>query len=361
MGHAGGCNDSCGLGRFASASLDSGTPPLETSGAAPWAIDVDYYGSIEHHDGFSPSLPREAQFRHQGWAAPRRRIYAALMRTGQTCRRLQHFGECGSSLWLARDGTELALQCNRCNDRLCLPCQKQRQSAIIEAIILRMLDSNAECRFLTLTLKHSDAPLAVQIERLTSSFKSLRKHPAVADKLRGGAWFLEVKLSKDKARWHPHLHVIAEGCFIDARLLSQTWLQVTGDSYITDIRAIGSIKERATYVAKYATKPLANEVTLIPAKLDEFVTAIKGKRLYQCFGVWSRAVVRDKAPRRKLTMVGRLDTLHADALAGDISALVYIHQAHARWPALRKAFPLPSTLGGRHVHPTPDAFDASPP
>lgn len=215
--------------------------------------------------------------------------------------------------------------------------------------MLRMIDAPAPCRFLTLTLKHSDAPLTVQLERLITSFKSLRKHPEISASLTGGAWFIEVKLSKDKARWHPHLHIIAEGGFIDAKTLSRCWHQVTGDSYITDIRAINNVRERALYVTKYATKPLHNDVTLNPGKLDEFVTSIKGKRLYQCFGAWSKAVRRVKEPRRELTRVGRLSSIHEDALAGDIQSLVYMHQAHARWPKLKKSFPLPPS----HSPPNP--------
>lgn len=210
--------------------------------------------------------------------------------------------------------------------------------------MLKMIDSNSDCRFVTLTLKHYDAPLAVQLDRLVSSFRLLRNHPQIAPSLVGGAWFIEVKLSKDRARWHPHLHVIVEGAFIDARTLSRSWYQVTGDSYITDIRSITDRRQRAQYVTKYATKPLHNEVTLDPVKLEEFIPAIKGRRLYQCFGTWSRAVKTQPSPTKKLTPLGRVDSIWRDALDGDISALVLMHQSHARWPALRKAFPLPSNL-----------------
>ena len=209
-----------------------------------------------------------------------------------------------------------------------------------------MLDSGGDCRFITLTIKHSDSPLVVQIGRLISSFKLLRKHPAIAAKLTGGAWFLEVKLSKDKARWHPHLHVIAEGHSIPQSLLSRCWLEVTGDSFMVDISAINDPAQRARYVTKYATKPLHNEVTLIPAKLDEFVTAIKGKRLYQCFGLWSKAIKRNQQQKRGVEVLGSLDSIHARAVAGNISDLVLMHQAHARWPALRKSHPLPGVPPG---------------
>ena len=336
------------------ALLDNAQRSLETSVGTDCSLPVSYYGSVDHHDGFSPSLPREASFRHQGWAAPRRRIYASLMRVGESCRRVQHFGECGSSLWLMKDGQEISLSCNCCHDRLCIPCQKTRQSGLVEAIMLRMHDSTAPCRFLTLTLKHSDAPLSAQLSRLTQSFRSLRQHPEISSALSGGAWFIEVKLSKDKARWHPHLHVIVEGSYVDQKLLSRCWLHVTGDSYIVDIRAIDNARHRVMYVTKYATKPLANEVTLVPSKLDEFVLAIKGKRLYQCFGRWSRAVKKTTAPKSKRTMVGRVDSLWHDAVNGDLQALVYLHQAHARWPKLRTHFPLPPELSPAGPHPPPE-------
>jgi hypothetical protein len=347
--------------RSLSSPLDKAQPSLETSGANTCTLEYEVYGSIDNHDGFEASLPQESLFRHSAWAAPRRRIYQAMLRMGLSCRRTQHFADCGSALWLLRDGGELSLACNHCHDRLCLPCQKERQSALVEGIILRMLDSSTECRFLTLTLKHSDTPLSVQLERLITSFKSLRKHPGISQDLQGGAWFIEVKLSKDKLRWHPHLHVIAAGDYIDAKRLSKCWWEVTGDSYITDIRSIGQLRERAAYVTKYATKPLHNEVTLIPAKLDEFISAIKGRRLYQCFGTWSKAVSREKAAARKLTKVGRLSSIHHDACNGDIQALVFMHQAHARWPKLRKSFPLPACYGGHVSHPTPESFDPAPP
>lgn len=318
--------------------------PLETSGVTLDTLPVEYFGSVDHHDGFAPSLPEEASFRHRSWRAPRRRIFESLLRTSQPCRRVQHFGECGSQLWLMRDGRELSLGCNQCHDRLCQPCQKRRQSDLIESIMLRMHDEKASCRFVTLTLRHCDAPLTVQLDRLVSSFKLLRKHPDVGQAMLGGAWFMEIKLDKQKARWHPHLHVIVAGTFIKHLKLSQAWLAVTGDSYIVDIRPVDDPGRRAQYVTKYATKPLANEVTLVPAKLDEFVLAIKGRRLHQCFGTWAKAVARDEVPRSTPTRIGHLSMLHRDAMAGDIQSIVWLVMAHARWPTLRKSFPLPATV-----------------
>jgi len=43
-----------------------------------------------------------------------------------------------------RDGQTLSLSCNRCHDRLCLPCQRDRQSAVVEGVTLRMLDCGSD-------------------------------------------------------------------------------------------------------------------------------------------------------------------------------------------------------------------------
>lgn len=314
---------------------------LETSVCDPSHLRAEYYGAVDHHDGFAPSLPQESSFRHRSWAAPRRRIFEAMLRTGQACRRVQHFAECGSQLWLLRDGQGLALACNCCHDRLCQPCQRARQADLVEGIMLRMADETRGCRFVTLTLKHSEQPLDFQLNRLISGFKLLRQHADVRAAMSGGVWFIEVKLDKQKRLWHPHLHVIVAGSFIPKRTLSSAWYAVTGDSYIVDIRAIDDPARRAAYVTKYSTKPLAHEVTLVPARLDEFIAAIKGRRLYQCFGTWSKKYARDDLPARRLPRIGHLSVLHRDACEGDIQSIIIILQAHARWPRLKRDYPLP--------------------
>lgn len=316
--------------------------PLETTDGHPRShLRQERYGAVDYDDR-APIEPQESDFRHSGWATQRRRILASLRRTGAGTRRIQNFCDCGSGLWLHRDGTELALTCNRCHDRLCLPCQRERQQSVVEGVLLKMIDCPADCRFVTLTLKHGDSPLSDQIDRLLACFKLLRHSANLKSKMVGGVWFLEVKLSKDLARWHPHLHVIVEGSFIEKKALSAAWLAATGDSYIVDIQKIDDRRKRAQYVAKYSTKPLHPDVVKIPAKLDEFTAAIKGRRLYQCFGTWSRAVKKESPGRRNLTPIGSLSTVHSNALDGDVASLVWMHQAHARWPRLARTHPLPA-------------------
>lgn len=335
----------------ASSSLVTAQAALETTDLRPPAwLRAERYGSADHDD-FAPSEPGEAVYRHAGWAADRRRVYESLLRTGASCRRVANFMDCGGTLWLMADGSEPSLSCNKCHDRLCLPCQRERQAEVIEAVLLRCHEAQSALRFATLTLKHRDLPLGPQIDRLLSSFKLLRNHPTIAPAMKGGVWFLEVKLDKAGNLWHPHLHVIVEGDFISQHTLGRCWHEVTGDSFMVDIRAVNDVRKRARYVTKYSTKPLHFEVTRIPAKLDHFMEAIKGRRLYQCFGTWSKAVRRTKPAPRKLVRVGHVSDLHSRALAGDADALRWMRIAHGRWPALRKAFPIPAGFVPPEVDP----------
>ncbi len=308
------------------------------------------YGPLDYDD-LAPIDETESVFRHSGWAPKRRRIRDSLQRTGASGRRILNFCDCGSDLWVKRDGKELVLTRNRCHDRLCDPCQAERRCGVIEQIMLRILDTPNPCQFITLTLRHQRAPLAVQIDRLLSSFKLLRQHPEMAAFKQGGVWFFEAKLDENNDLWHPHLHLILAADSITHLSLSKAWHQVTGDSFIVDVQRVEGPKGAARYVTKYATKPLHSAVARHPEKLDEFVTAIKGRRLFQCFGNWTSAQTKAAPSKRKLERVGALCTIHADALAGDVQSLVLMHQLHAKWPRLRASHPLPPELAPRDAPP----------
>lgn len=264
-----------------------------------------------------------------------------------------NFCDCGSDLWVKADGQELVLTCNRCHDRMCDPCQNERRQSIIEGIMLRLLEAGERARFCTFTLKHQDVPLSMQIDRLLSSFKLLRQHPTMGKYFRAGVWFFEAKLDAVGKLWHPHLHVIQVG---PDRMpqweLAVAWRQITGDSFIVHVEAINDQRQQLRYVTKYSTKPLDPTVLRVPKKLDEFVLAIKGRRLFQCFGEWSKAHAKEDVPPRHLKRLGALCTIHQAAIDGDVESLVIMHQLHARWPRLRRSHPLPPHLAAQ---PPPDA------
>lgn len=287
-------------------------------------------------------LREESAFRHSGWASDRRRVYAALVRTGQPNRRLDRFANCGGSLWLHRDGDELVLTSNACHDRLCVPCQVARRQRLVECILVRIAEATDRVRHVTLTLKCQPVGLPAQLDRLTASFRRLRQRRFWAETVTGGAAFLEVKLGKNSHDWHVHFHILTEGGFIDHKRLCEEWHAVTGDSFITYVEPVGDPKRRALYVTKYATKPIDRTVLDSPAHLDEAVASLKGRRLFTCFGSWAGfAGDDDDESARSLTPIASLSSLHSDACGGCATARRWLEAATRKWPSLADSYPLP--------------------
>src|SRR5208283_1289026 len=85
---------------------------------------------------------------------------------------------------------------------------------------------------------------------------------------------------------HPHLHVIADGVFLDKKDLSRDWHEATGDSFVTDIRKLKDAKEAAYYVSKYAAKGVNAEVWGDPVAAAEWLKATKGVRTCGTWGTW---------------------------------------------------------------------------
>lgn len=243
------------------------------------------------------------------------------------------------------------MTCNHCRDRLCQPCQTARRAHLIEAILVALDGAKTDVRFVTLTLKHNDTPLTAQLDRLYLAFRTLRRTKFWKAAVRGGAFFLEVKVGDDN-RYHPHLHILCETPWLDQRELVETWLGITGDSFICHVKPIDDPLHRAKYVTKYATKPADPSVIRNPAKLDEFLLAIKGRRLYQPFGTW-RALLpsdSDDEPKRVLVSLGSIYTIRQRAVAGDEASRRWWSMALAKWPHLAVFAPHPTLTG---VDPAP--------
>lgn len=248
---------------------------------------------------------------------------------------MARFANCGSGLWLefnaAKD--DIRCRCNRCHDRWCIPCQTERACRMRETVA-RLIDAHHP-RFLTLTLRHSDTPLADQITRLYVSFALFRRRAAWKSHVKGGAAFLELKLSEKTGLWHVHLHCLITGSFWDQREISTEWHAVTGDSSIVDVRRISSSEDAARYVTKYVTKPIDSTVYRDTNRLDEAIISFRGRRLCMTFGSW-RSEKLDDVPDddQEWHGLGRLDCLVTKARAGDTDALRWVEGARRKWPLL---------------------------
>lgn len=283
---------------------DRGQSPPESDQDPPAvssSLDTTETSEISHVKAFLEAKPEPSinplgpwestavRFRHAGWRPIRDRVYGSLVRTGQSSSRITSFACCGAGTYLQRRETKLGvmeyrLKASCCHDRLCTPCAAVRSWKL--QLALRQVMAGKRMTFITLTLAGKNESLAEKIDRLYKSFRALRNHPLWSERIRGGAAFLEVKHSAKAERWHPHLHIMADAGYIDQGELSTVWRTITRDSFIVDIRRVKDEGQAASYVTKYASKPLNTSFSNDPILLDEAVEALKGRRLCFAFGDW---------------------------------------------------------------------------
>lgn len=240
-----------------------------------------------------PTFP-EVTFRHSGWLRHRAAIAAALDQLDVSDNRRFRFRYCGALAWVLRSKDQpdrYKIAASYCRDRFCLPCQHLRAFRLSAVLADQLPDT--DLRFITLTLRHSDRPLAAQLDHLYASFRKLRRAALWRDRIPGGVAVLEVKRSKNRLRWHPHLHLIVSGQWLDKSDLSALWHRATGTSYVTDIRRVSDKAQLRRYLTKYASKPMSYATTNQPGPLAEAILALKDRRLIFCFGEWRRFKLTD--------------------------------------------------------------------
>lgn len=287
------------------ASLDS----LET--------ELQYRSPFIRLDYDDP-MPLSVDFRHSGWKHDRMLVAESLHRTRQTLSRRKSFCYCGSFAIVLRsidnpDRYRLAGSC--CHDRFCVPCATER-SYIISRNVLDIV-KDKQVRFLTLTIKTTNEPLSQSLDKIYNAFAALRRRLFWRERVTGGVAFLENKWSKETERWHPHFHCLIEGYWIDRKLIQKAWREITGDSFIVDIRMPKSEGNVVQYITKYASKPLNNTFLNRPDLLDEAVVALAGRKLAITFGSWRGILLWSKPGSDGWEYVAPLNTVIANAAGGD--------------------------------------------
>lgn len=271
----------------AAAALD----PLETT-------SHPQYPSADDEGSFPWVNPDAIPFEHRGWDRDRRRVYAAMCRTGQPAARRHAFANCRDHVHVFRDSSsgEVALVPETCKDRFCLPCGQIRSHRIAEALEVRMKPAADKLLFVTLTVRGKpEQSLQSRVDALRDAWKALRRLDGWRDSVRGGALCLEVKWSATSGgHWHPHYHLIVEGDWIDKAWLSAAWRAVTGDSDQVDVQRIKDPRQALGYVTKYASKPLDGSFLRRRDLLDEAMRTLKGVRLCSLFGSWYGTPLREE-------------------------------------------------------------------
>lgn len=264
-------------------------------------------------------------FRHTGWYRNRLLIYQSLHRTEQSFSRQANFANCGADAYVLQNVENpgvYRIAGSACHDRFCLPCAQERSQAI--ALNVLELTAGRRIRFLTLTLKTTDQPLAVQLDRLYAAFQALRRRKLWKDKVTGGVAFLEITWSTKLEAWHPHFHILIEGSYLPHQHLKKLWYQITGDSYIIDIRTVRDLDMASRYVTKYASKAFDNTFLNRQDCLDEAVIAFKGRKLLLTFGTWRGIALIEKPSDGAWDHVAPLETILVNAAHGDADATAIV-------------------------------------
>lgn len=192
---------------------------------------------------------------------------------------------CRVSAWFALNQTDNTVHVltRSCRLRWCPMCSRVK-SNYASWSVTEFLKTVPIARFMTLTLKHSDAPLADQIDRLYDFFRALRRKPEFQLYVDGGVWFFQVKRNASGTAWHPHLHCLITGDFLPKARLSLMWLGVTGDSNIVDVKSVKDLSIAARYVSRYSARPTA----LADLSPDHYLTVFNAFHSRRLAGTWGK-------------------------------------------------------------------------
>lgn len=149
---------------------------------------------------------------------------------------------------------------------LCPLCAIRRGAKSLKAYLDRFEVIQAEKPHLraflvTLTVRDGD-DLEERFKHLYKAQKELWKrktriYETALDGVEGAVWSYEIKRGSGSGKWHPHLHMIALAeSMPDQQQLASEWHNITGDSFIVDVRPISQDDPASGFVEvfKYAVK-----------------------------------------------------------------------------------------------------------
>lgn len=149
---------------------------------------------------------------------------------------------------------------------LCSLCAIRRGAKYLKAYLVRfqvLQEQNPKLLPYLVTLTVKDGPdLGERFKHLHKSQRALwmrknRGRGSVLDGVAGAVWSYEVKRGEGSGVWHPHLHMIALAESIpDQVQLATEWQNITGDSFIVDVRPINQEDPASGFIEvfKYAVK-----------------------------------------------------------------------------------------------------------
>jgi hypothetical protein len=196
----------------------------------------------------------------------------------------ENLENCRKFSWFVRHSEtgKVRVSSNNCRLRWCPLCANAKKVFISRNLKSWLLRANYP-KLLTVTLLHSNAPLAHQVNHLYQSFRKLRKSKLLRRTVTGGIWFFQIKFNPQSNQWHPHIHALITGKYIPHGSLSRLWLSITHTSKIIDIRSVTDFDKATFEVSRYCARPSC--VKDIPENhRSELFSAMHGRRLCGSWG-----------------------------------------------------------------------------
>ncbi|HEY2703035.1 MAG TPA: protein rep, partial [Candidatus Dormibacteraeota bacterium] len=209
-----------------------------------------------------------------------------------------------------------------CTNRLCHHRAKVRSRKLAARVheMIGQLRGRGITRYALLTLTYRDSEvLDGSVSRCWRDSRRLRQRK-LWDQVLGCVGTIEIKRGKGSGRWHPHLHVLVARpsctCLRGRRLddsgptcahgkpwcphalnqccVSEAWGEITGDSYVVDIRAVHADEERSIEGAVREVVKYCIKLTEVSSKEREdgesavldLHRAIRSRRLLTTVGVF---------------------------------------------------------------------------
>lgn len=197
-----------------------------------------------------------------------------------------------------KETSEIRIHEFRCKLRICSYCGRCRAEQL-KAKMLPLVEKMNSPRMIGFSLKSNDAPLRKQFERLVESFAKLRRSKLWIRHFTKGFYTLEATHNSKSNQWHPHIHGIVDGDFIQHAKLKALWESITGDSNIVFIRLCHSHTAAVNYMTKYVTK--TQDASTVPEhRLAEWAITLKGMRFLNLFGKLRHDTINEEDERKKM-------------------------------------------------------------
>jgi len=247
-------------------------------------------GSLEDKETNLKSTPSGTYKQYLDDLAPAetlasKNLYAQIdeLDASEKCWELEN---CRQTAWFVRheDTGAVRIASKKCHLRWCFHCAESRQHFITSQVwpwwsVAKMP------KLLTLTLKHTSAPLQQQIDLLYKSFQKLRSRAIMKNRCIAGVWFFQITRNHKNNTWHPHLHALIDSAYLKHDLLKSAWSKITNGSTIVHIKAVTDTAKTLSHHARYAARP-SSLIDLTDPEALELYEAFKNRRIV---GSWGRA------------------------------------------------------------------------